>query len=148
MKVILTADVKKLGAKGDVKEVADGYARNFLFPKGLAQEATEARINEVKDQSKREKEKKEKEEDKAKKTGEKLKDKKITVKAKTGEGGKLFGAVTSKEIAEAITKQHKIEVDKKKIEIKEPIRHTGEYTVHIKLHPAVHFEMTVLVEEQ
>ncbi|MGE5372970.1 MAG: 50S ribosomal protein L9 [Solirubrobacterales bacterium] len=148
MKVILLIDVKKLGDKGEVKEVSDGYARNFLLPKGLAAEATEGRIHEMQESNKRVQDKKDKEEDKARRIGQKLGAQAVLVKAKTGEGGKLFGAVTAKEIADAIKAQHKIEIDKKKIEMKDPIRHLGEFTIKVRLHPAVHFDMLVRVEEQ
>ncbi|MGE5396409.1 MAG: 50S ribosomal protein L9 [Chitinophagales bacterium] len=148
MKLILLVDVPKLGSKGKVIDVSDGYARNYLLPKGLAVEASEARLKELDNTLKRSEQKKEKEEDKARKTAAIINQRSITIKAKCGDGGKLFGAITSKEISEAILSQFKVNVDKKKIEVKEPMRHLGEYSVTIKLHPAVHVDMNVVVKEQ
>lgn len=147
MKVILLEDVKKIGSKGQVIQVSDGYGRNYLLPKGLAVEASETRLKELKDKSQQAEKKKEKEDDKAVRIREKINKQTVTVKEKCGEGGKLFGAVTSKEVADAINTAFKINIDKKKIEIKEPIRHLGEYAVKIKIHPSVQAEITVIVEE-
>lgn len=146
MKVILQADVKKLGLKGDVVMVADGYARNFLFPQGLAVEASSGRLKELEQQSIRSEIKKEKEHDRAKNVREKLNGQSVLLQAKCGEGGKLFGAVTNREIADAIKAQYKVEVDKKRIEIKEPIKHLGEYPMKIKLNPQLQADITVIVE--
>ncbi|MGE5405928.1 MAG: 50S ribosomal protein L9 [Candidatus Saccharibacteria bacterium] len=148
MKVILLADVKGLGAKGKVVEVADGYARNFLLPKNLAAEATEGRIKEQQAQDKRNEQKREKEEDKAAKLKGIIDHKTVTIKSKCGEGGKLFGAITSKEIADALKSQYKVDIDKKKIEIKEPMKHLGEFPVKIKIHHSIIADITVVVEEQ
>ncbi|MGE5422699.1 MAG: 50S ribosomal protein L9 [Ignavibacteriales bacterium] len=147
MKVILLDDVKKLGSKGQVIEVSDGYGRNYLLPKGLGVEASETRLKELKEKGQQAEKKKEKEDDKAFKLQARLDKQTVTVKAKCGEGGKLFGAVTSKEIADAINAQFKIDIDKKKIEIKDPIRHLGEYAVKVKIHPSVQADITVIVQE-
>jgi len=146
MKVILLDDVKKLGKKGDVIEVADGYARNYLFPKGLAAEATTARLRERDLASQQQQLKKNREEEKAKKIKETLQGKVVTVKARAGEGGKLFGSVTAKEIAEALKGQFRVDIDKRKIDIKEPLNHIGQYEVKIKIYPGVTAELTVKIE--
>lgn len=145
MKVILQADVKGTGKKGQVLEVADGYARNFLFPKKLAIEATTGNIQDVSHKKAVEQRRKEKEKEEAIKLGDKLNALLIEVKTKTGEGGRLFGSVTSKEIAEALKKQHGVEVDKRKLEIKEPIKTLGNFEVHVKVHPEVVAKLQIKV---
>ena len=137
MKVILQADVKGTGKKGQVFEVADGYARNFLFPKKLAIEATTGNIQDITHKKTLEDSRKGKEKEAAVELAAKLNALLIEVKTKTGEGGRLFGSVTSKEIADALKKQHGFEVDKRKLEIKEPIKALGNYEVHVKIHPDV-----------
>ena len=137
MKVILQADVKGTGKKGQVFEVADGYARNFLFPKKLAIEATTGNIQDITHKKVLEDRRKEREKEAAVELAGKLNALLIEVKTKTGEGGRLFGSVTSKEIADALKKQHGVEVDKRKLEIKEPIKALGNYEVHVKIHPDV-----------
>ena len=137
MKVILQADVKGTGKKGQVFEVADGYARNFLFPKKLAIEATTGNIQDITHKKVLEDRRKEKEKQTAVELAAKLNALLIEVKTKTGEGGRLFGSVTSKEIADALKKQHGVEVDKRKLELKEPIKALGNYEVHVKVHPDV-----------
>lgn len=145
MKVILQTDVKGTGKKGQILEVADGFARNFLFPKKLAIEATTGNIQDVSHKKAVEQRRKEKEKEDAIKLGDKLNALLIEVKTKTGEGGRLFGSVTSKEIAEALKKQHKIEVDKRKLEIKEPIKTLGKFEVYVKVHPEVVAKLQVHV---
>lgn len=137
MKVILHADVKGTGKKGQVLEVADGYARNFLFPKKLAVAATTGNIQDISHKKALEERRKEKEKQDAVELANKLNDLLIEVKTKTGEGGRLFGSVTSKEIADALKKQHGVEVDKRKLELKEPIKALGNYEVHVKIHSDV-----------
>ena len=137
MKVILQADVKGTGKKGQVFEVADGYARNFLFPKKLAIEATTGNIQDITHKKVLEDRRKEKEKEAAVELAAKLNALLIEVKTKTGEGGRLFGSVTSKEIADALKKQHGVEVDKRKLELKDPIKALGNYEVHVKVHPDV-----------
>ena len=137
MKVILLQDVKSLGKKGDTVNVNDGYARNYIIPKKLGVEATGANVNDLKlqkaNQAKVEKEQLEE----AKALGEKIESLKITIPIKVGEGGRAFGAVTGKEIAKALSDQHQIEVDKKKIVLPDSIKGAGEFDVPIKLHPKV-----------
>ena len=115
MKIILLEDVKKLGKAGDVVEVADGYAANYLFPRNLAQEATKSGLKQVKQKQKALENKRRKQKQQAIELGKKLSASNIVIQAKSGEQGKLFGSITSKDISEAIKKQHKLDVDKRKI---------------------------------
>jgi len=148
VKLILTQDVKKLGKKGDVLEVADGYGRNFLLPKGLALEASKTNLSALAQENTRIQTRINKELAEAKATGEKLEQAEITVFAKAGEGGRLFGSVTNKEIAEQILKQFNIEVDRRKVELPETIKSLGDYSVLIKLHPEVHVKIKINVVSQ
>ncbi len=145
MKVILMEDVKALGKKGDVKEVSDGYARNFLFKKNLALEATKQNMDRLELQNQKRAEKAAQDLADAKALGEKLTKVTVTLKAKTGGGEKLFGSVTNKEIADAVNEQLNVNIDKRKIEIKDPIKTLGVYTVTAKLHAKVHQEFKVNV---
>ena len=145
MKVILTQDVKKVGKKGELIEVKDGYARNALFPKGLAVEANAVNLNQRKLEQKAEDKRKQQELDEAKAIAEVINDKEVKLSVKTGEGGKVFGSVTSKEIAEAIQKEFGVKVDKKKIQLKDAIKGLGGQKVTIKLHPSVLATVSVLV---
>jgi large subunit ribosomal protein L9 len=145
MKVILTQDVKKLGLKGELKEVSDGYARNFLLPKNLAVEATAKRIKELDERKVSSDRKKEKEEEQARSIKAQLEGKTINVKAKMGKDGKLYGAVTAQEISDAIKSQLGIDLDKRKVELKENIKHEGEHTVKLKIYQGVVTEITVSV---
>jgi len=145
MKVIFLQDVKGQGKKGEIKEVSDGYARNFLIPKGLAVEATKTRMKEIQEQQEKQRKTQEKEKAEAVKIQQNLNGQSVTIKARTGGGDKLFGAVTAKEIAEAIEKQFKVNIDRKKIELTEPIKHLGEYSIKIKIYPSVQAEMQVIV---
>ncbi|AFM43519.1 LSU ribosomal protein L9P [Desulfosporosinus acidiphilus SJ4] len=145
MKVILQADVKGTGKKGQVYEVADGYARNFLFPKKLAVEATTGNIQDISHKKAAEERRKEKEKEDAVVLGNQLNALQVEVQTKTGEGGRLFGSVTSKEIAEVLKKQHGIEVDKRKLELKDPIKALGSYEVSVKIHPEVTAKLRVHV---
>lgn len=146
MKVILKTDVKALGKKGQVFEVSDGYARNFLFPKGLALEATSGNLNDLASKKVNEERKKEKEKQEAQALATKLSSIIVEVSTKTGEGGRLFGSVTNKEIAEALKTKHGIELDKRKLEMKEPIKTLGTFTVQAKLHPEVTAQLQVQVK--
>ena len=148
MKVILLQDVKAQGKKDDVIEVNDGYARNFLFPRKLAVEATKSNMNELSNRKAAENFKAAQELKKAQEQGEALNGKIITIYQKTGAGEKLFGSVTAKEIAEAIKKITNIDVDKKKISLEEPIKSLGEYKAEIKLHANVHIKISVVVAQQ
>ena len=147
MKVILLADVKGAGKKGQLVNASDGYANNFLFPKKLALAATNENINNLKLQKKAEEKKKAEELAAAKELGEKLAEKDIKVTVKAGENGKVFGSVTNKEIAAAIEAQTGLVVDKKKIVIKEAIKMVGTSHVNIKLHPAVTVEVKVIITD-
>ena len=146
MKVILTQDVKNLGKEGDIKDVSDGYARNYLIPRGLVVEATTANLKEKEDQASRLQKQKDREQTQAQALHDRLNGKSITITARSGGGDKLFGAVTSKEIADALNKQFKVKLDKKKVDLGEPIKHLGEYPVKIKIYPQIQAEITVRVE--
>ena len=136
----------KTWAKRRDQRVSDGYAETYLIPKGFAQEATAARLKENEDQKQRLQRQRAKEENQARLIQEKLHGKTISIKAKTGGGDKLFGAVTSREIAEVLQQQFGVTFDKKKIEIGEPIKHLGKYSVHIKIYPGIHADIQVSVE--
>lgn len=147
MKVILLEDVKNVGKKGSIINAKDGYARNFLFPKNLAIEATDVNLKNL-EHVKKQQEQKEKELlDEARQLEEELNKITVVIKTKTGENGKLFGAVTTKEIAENVEKEHGIAIDKKKYEL-DPIKSVGEYFAKIKLHPQVSAKVKVVVTEK
>jgi large subunit ribosomal protein L9 len=148
MKVVLLQDVKDLGKKGELVSASDGYARNFLFPRKLAVEATEGRLKEIEDKKSSEKNRKEKELSAAKELAEKLSKLEVNFKTKAGENGKLFGSITGKDIAEAIKAQHKIEVDKKKVVLHDAIKALGTYQVEIKVYPEVSAKISVKIVEQ
>ncbi|MEN6462719.1 MAG: 50S ribosomal protein L9 [Syntrophomonas sp.] len=148
MKVILIQDVKKLGKPGEIKEVSDGYARNFLIPKGLAKEATTTLLKETKEKNVREENKKDKEKQQAEAIKQEMDGKSITIKAKTGGGDKLFGAITAREVSDSIHEQLGRVIDKKKIDMTEPIKHLGEYQVKIKIYPSIQAEIKVIVAAQ
>jgi large subunit ribosomal protein L9 len=135
MKVILNADVKDVGKSGALVDVSEGYARNFLFPRKLAAEATPAAMKQWEERKKAEQRKEERLLAAAQELAKELGEAKVVLKAKSGEGGKLYGTITNKEIAAAIEKQTKHEVDKRKIEINEPIKALGTYNFTVKLHP-------------
>ena len=146
MKVILTQDVKGSGKKGELINAADGYARNFLLPKGLAIEANNQAIGELKAKEASKQHKIQVEKEAAIETAKKLEGKTVSLTAKAGAGGKLFGSVTTKEIADAIKKQYGAEVDKKKISVNE-IKAFGSYTAEVKLYTGISAKMTVEVGE-
>jgi len=148
MKVIFLKDVKGTAKIGEIKEVSEGYARNFLISKGLAKEANQSNLNDFKQQEKSKELKAQRDEDEAVALGAKLKDAQVTIYAKAGEGGKLFGAITSKDIAEQMKKQHNVEFDKRKILLTEPIKTLGTITVEVKLHPKVSTKISVEVKEK
>jgi len=143
MKVILASDVKKLGKKGDLVNVADGYARNFLFPQKLAVEASAGNLSTLRTVKAAEEDKVDREYQTALRLKEKLTGMKITIQAKSGDGGKLFGSVTSADIAAALKKQAKMEIDKRKIDIKEPLKRIAVYHVSVKLHPKVQADLSI-----
>ena len=147
MKVILLQDVKQVGKKGDVIEASDGYARNFLFPRKLAQEANDSNMHILNNKKENERKEKLAQLEAAQKLAGELKGKEITIKAKTGESGKLFGAITSKDVAELIKAQYKIEIDKKKI-VMDTIKLAGGYEIDVKLYPEVSTKMKVIIVPQ
>ena len=137
MKVILKADIKGVGKKDQIINVSDGYVRNFLFPKNLAVEANSQNLSKLKAQQDSKAFKKLQEKEEAQKLAEKLSKIQLKVPVKAGENGKIFGGVSAKEIADLLKENYKIEVDKKKVEIKEPIKSLGMRTVNIKLYEGV-----------
>lgn len=147
MKVILLQDVKGSGKKGDLINAADGYARNFLIPKKLAMEATAGAINNKKVQDAAKAHHAQVELDQAIANKENLTGKTVTVTAKAGKEGKLFGSVTAKEIAAAVSNQYKIDVDKRKIDLDGDIKAFGTYEFDLKLHAGVVAKMKVMVKE-
>ncbi len=147
MKVIFNVDVKGQGKKGELKEVSDGYARNFLLPKKLAAEATTDNINALKLKEKAKAAQIAKEKALAQEIAQKLSGLQVTIKAKAGNGGKLFGAVTSQEISKALKEQHDIEIEKNKLVLSDTIKNFGTYTVKAKLGYEISGSLSVLVIE-
>ena len=147
MKVIFNQDVKGKAKKGEMKEVSDGYARNYLIPRGIATEATADNINTMKLQEKAKKAQIEREKAQAREIAEKLSSVQVTIRAKSGGSGKLFGAVTSQEISDSLKAQHGIEIDKNKIVQGDPIKSYGTYTVKAKLGYEISGDISVLVVE-
>lgn len=148
MKVILTEDVKKVGKKGELVEVSDGFARNVLFRKNQGVEATNKAINELNLKNKADAKRRAEELQEAKELGEKVKEMQIVIKIKAGDGGRLFGSVSTKEITKEAKAQLGLELDKKKIVLKEPIKSLGTHIVKLKLHPKVTSEFKVKVEAE
>ncbi|WP_270166990.1 50S ribosomal protein L9 [Paenibacillus sp. SYP-B4298] len=148
MKVIFLQDVKGQGKKGEVKEVSEGYARNFLLPKGLIKLASDGNLKTLEVQNAAEQKRKEKEKEDAEKLAARLGELKVIVKTKAGEGGRLFGAITSKQVAEALASQAGIKIDKRKIELEEPIRSLGVTQVAVKLHHEVKAKLHVHTVEE
>ena len=147
MEVILLADVKALGKKGELVNVSDGYAKNFRFNKKLGIEATAKNKNDLKLQKKHEEKVAQEKLDDAKAFAEELKEKSITVSIKTGSGGRSFGSVSTKELAAAAKEQLGYELDKKKMVLPEPIKSPGIFDLPIKLHPKVLGSLKVIVQE-
>lgn len=148
MKVILKQDVAKIGKKGEMLDVSDGYGRNFLIARGLAEEATQGKIRELEEIKKNQKVKDDKKlkiaEDAKKKIGGKV----ITLKVNAGEGGKLFGSVTTAQVADAIKAQYGVSTDKKEIRLDDAVKQTGSYPVKVKLYTGVEAELTLKVEAE
>jgi large subunit ribosomal protein L9 len=147
MKVIFLKDVKGKGKKGEVKNVSDGYAHNFLFKQGLAVEASNANLKALEAQKNKEKQLAAEELQHAKELKEKLEKLTVELQAKAGEGGRLFGSITTKQIADELQKKHNIKIDKRKMELNEGIRALGHTKVPVKLHPEVTATLTVHVKE-
>ena len=147
MKIILQQDVKGKGKKGQMIEVSDGYARNFLLPKKLALEATADHVNTMRMNDKATAERQAKEKAEAMALRDKLKDTVITVTAKGGGAGRLFGAVTSAEVADALSAQTGIAVDKRKIVMEDPIKNVGTYTLKLKLGYEISADLNIQVQE-
>lgn len=145
MIVILKKDVKGTGKAGEIVKVSDGYARNMLLPRGLATEATEGNVRSLEKQKALAAEKKAEEKAAAQALAEKLNAVGVTIKTKAGEGGRIFGSITSKDIADALQEQHKLTVDKKKIQLDNPIKSTGEISVNMKLYSEVSAQLKVTV---
>ncbi|RSK29175.1 50S ribosomal protein L9 [Bacillus sp. HMF5848] len=148
MKVIFLKDVKGKGKKGEMKNVADGYAQNFLFKNGLAVEASSANISSLQAQKRQEEKKAAEELAEANKLKEQLEKLTVEFSQKSGEGGRLFGSITSKQIAEELLKNHNIKIDKRKIELADAIRSLGYTNVPVKLHHEVSATLKVHVKEQ
>jgi large subunit ribosomal protein L9 len=148
MKVILKQDVNKIGAAGELIETSDGYARNFLFPKGLAEEATPERLKEWKDRQAAKKKKDEKLKNEALELQKRLSGKVVRIRASTGEKGKLFGSVTAAAVAENLAAQHSASVDKRDIRMPDTVKQTGNYTFTVRLYPGIEAEMTLTVESE
>ena len=146
MKVIFLEDVKSLGKKGEIVNVNDGYARNFILPKKLGLEATSKNLNDLKLQKQNDEKVAQEKLDAAKALAEEIKEKSITVKIQAGVEGKVFGSISSKEIATEAKKQLNMDIDKKKIVIPDAIKSLGTYNVNIKLHKDVTATLTVKVE--
>ncbi|HOA91573.1 MAG: 50S ribosomal protein L9 [Bacillota bacterium] len=144
MEVVLTQDVKSLGKKGDIVKVNEGYARNFLIPKGLAVVATEGVKTQIKQQKKAEEKREEQKRAEAQALANKLKGQSVTVKAKAGEKGRIFGSITAGDVADALNKQFNLDIDKKKIQM-DAVKELGTFEAKIKLYPEISTEIKVVV---
>lgn len=147
MKVIFLKDVKGQGKKGEIKDLSEGYIRNFLLPKGLAAIASEGNVKQLEHQKQSENKRKENEKAEAQELAAKLNEMTVVIKSKAGEGGRLFGSITSKQIAEELEKKG-IHLDKRKIEMADAIRSIGTMTVKVKLYPDVAAQLRVQVTEE
>ena len=147
MKVILLEDVKSLGKKGQIVNVSDGYARNMILPKKLGVEATSKNLNDLKLRKANEEKVAQENLDAAKAFAEELSTKEVILTLKVGEGGRTFGSVSSKEISEAAKKQLNLDIDKKKLQLENPIRNLGVTNVPVRLHPKVPGSLKVWVKE-
>ena len=145
MKVILQQDIKKVGSKGDIVEVSEGYGRNFLLPKKLAVAATAANLETAKQKANSAARKKQQATDEARLLAAQLEKVSVKVAVRIGEGGKLFGSVTGKDVADALAKEHGIDVDRRKISLKSEVTGTGEYEAVIKVHPEIQSTIGVVV---
>jgi len=145
MKVILEQDLKKVGKKGDIVEVSEGYARNFLFPKNIAIEATASNVNVAKAKQGSQQRKKQQANDEAILMAAQLEKVEITLAVRVGEAGKLFGSITGKDISAALKKDFNIDIDKRKIELTNEIKSIGDYEAVIKVHPTITAKITLHV---
>ena len=148
MKIILLEDVKTLGKKGDIVNVSDGYARNAILPKKLGVEATAKNLNDLKLQNQHADKVAAENLQKAKELAREVEQQKVVIKIKSGDGGKIFGSVSTKEIAHAAKEQNGLDLDKKKMQLTDPIKALGTYEVLVKLHPQVTTKLTVQVVEE
>ena len=148
MKVILKEDVKSLGKKGEIVEVSDGYARNFILKRNKGVEANAKNLNDLKLKKANDEKISKEQYEAAKELGKNLEAGKIEMSIKTGEGGKAFGSISSKEIAAEVKAQMNLEIDKKKIVLKDAIKSLGTFKIPVKLHPKVTAELTVNVTEE
>ncbi|MCD6471862.1 50S ribosomal protein L9 [Candidatus Aerophobetes bacterium] len=148
MKIVLMQDIEHLGKKEEIVEVSDGYGRNFLLPKKIALQATPANIKQLEEKKRTVQEKKEKGKLKALKIAKKLKGAKLTIERELGKEGKLFGAVTSHDIAQEIEKKFHLDIDHRKINLEEPIKVIGIEKVSLKLHPEVRIEVEVEIKKR
>lgn len=148
MKVILLSDIKNVGKKDEILNANDGYARNFLFPKKLAVEATPDNLKKLKDKKDSEAHKKELEKQNAKEISEKINKLQLNLKVKAGENGKIFGGITAKEISEELKKQSNIDIDKKKIVLSETIKTLGRFSVDIKLYEGITAKLTISIQAE
>lgn len=148
MQVILLQDVKALGKKGELVNVSDGYARNFILPKKLGLEANPKNLNDLKLQKAAEEKKLKEILEEAQALGKDLESKTLELKIKAGEGGRTFGSISSKEIASELKSKYGLDIDKKKLQLNDPIKTIGTHTVPVKLHPKVTAELKVKVSEQ
>lgn len=145
MKIILQQDEKKLGKKGDIVEVSEGFARNYILPKKIGLEATPANLNDLKLRKANNEKIAQEQLDAAKAMAARLESRIVEVKVKAGEGGKTFGSVSAKEISASLKEQHGIEIDKKKLQLPEALKNLGSYEVSVRLHPQVTGKITVKV---
>ena len=148
MKVILKKDVSKVGKCGELIDVSDGYGRNFLVGRGLAEEATPGKVREYQEKQKTQKVKDDKRQKAAEELKKKLGGKMVSVKVSAGEGGKLFGSVTSAQVADAVTSQYAAAIDKKDVKLDDSIKQVGSFAFRIKLYPGIEAEMTLKVENE
>ena len=148
MKVIFLQDVKGQGKKGEVKNVSDGYARNFLLPRGLCVEATKTMINDLKGQQESKQYHAEKERQEAKELAEKLNTLTVKLTAKAGSGGKLFGSITASHVADALKMQHHLVVDKRKFDLPDGIKQIGQIKVSVRVYPEINAVLTVEVSAE
>ncbi|MDF2500567.1 MAG: rplI [Anaerosporomusa subterranea] len=145
MKLILQQEVKGLGKKDAIVEVSEGYARNFLLPKKLAWPATDSTVKQIKDQQAAQARREQQAMDEARMLASQLSKVSVTIGVKTGEGGKLFGSVTGKDVADAIERQHGLTIDKRKVELKDSVKSIGTYNATVRIHPDVSAQVSVNV---